>query len=307
MHLLREGQFNVATTFLDEAKEGNSRDLYATGLRSPTPHFEASPSQWEERSGALQKRFEVMYHILDELRVHHNLNPAIAWARENSDVLERRGSNLEFNLCRLRFVSLFLEDPDEGSGLDETSQMQYRIMRAGAYAREALEPFKGRYIHEIYQLVGAMAYWQNIPDSPYSAIFDLETAWDDVCTSFTREFCSLLGLSPSSPLYIACTAGAIALPVLAKVKTIMRTRRTEWTTQEELPVEIPLPPEFSFHSIFVCPVSKEQATDSNPPMMLPCGHVLCKESLNNVSRSSRFKCPYCPIESHPRDARKVFL
>ncbi len=31
-----------------------------------------------------------------------------------------------------------------------------------------------------------------------------------------------------------------------------------------------------FYSIFACPVSKEQSSEENPPMMLPCGHVLCK-------------------------------
>lgn len=72
-------------------------------------------------------------------------------------------------------------------------------------------------------------------------------------------------------------------------------------------VEIPLPPSYLFHSIFVCPVSKEQTTDQNPPMMMPCGHVIAQESLQRLSKGSKFKCPYCPNESHPRDARKVFL
>ena len=34
--------------------------------------------------------------------------------------------------------------------------------------------------------------------------------------------------------------------------------------------------EFVFHSIFACPVSKDQSTRDNPPMLLPCGHVLCR-------------------------------
>jgi len=52
-------------------------------------------------------------------------------------------------------------------------------------------------------------------------------------------------------------------------------------------VEIPLPPSFLFHSIFVCPVSKEQATDANPPMMMPCGHVIAKESIEKISRGNK--------------------
>jgi hypothetical protein len=57
----------------------------------------------------------------------------------------------------------------------------------------------------------------------------------------------------------------------------------------------------------VCPVSKEQTTDANPPMMMPCGHVIAHESLEKLSKGGRFKCPYCPSESHIRDARKVVL
>jgi predicted RNA-binding Zn-ribbon protein involved in translation (DUF1610 family) len=54
------------------------------------------------------------------------------------------------------------------------------------------------------------------------------------------------------------------------------------------------------HSIFSCPVSKEPATAGNPPMMLPCGHVLASASLHKLARGSRtvrFKCPYCPVET----------
>ena len=42
-------------------------------------------------------------------------------------------------------------------------------------------------------------------------------------------------------------------------------------------------------------------------MLMPCGHVICKESLDRISKGARFKCPYCPSESSPQQARKVFL
>ncbi|KAF2246600.1 hypothetical protein BU26DRAFT_521053 [Trematosphaeria pertusa] len=308
MHLLREGEFSVASTFIQEA---NRHPPHAEPtLNTPNPYLNES---WEKdiaegtfNSEKLQEQFAEMYHILHELRQEKNLGPAIEWARARSDILEARGSNLEFELCRLQFVCLF-----SGHGTDGEDQLMdgtlHGPLQAWTYARREFGSFQRRYAKEVQKLMGALAYHENVPESPYGNYFSNDTAWEEVATSFTREFCSLLGLSADSPLYIAATAGAIALPHLLKLQSIMEKTRTEWTTQNELPVEIPLPPSYHFHSIFVCPVSKEQSTDQNPPMMMPCGHVIADESLQRLSKGARFKCPYCPSESHPRDAKKVFL
>jgi hypothetical protein len=249
-----------------------------------------------------------MYHILHELREERNLQPAIHWAREHSAELESRGSNLEFELCRLQFMCLFngqiRQDDDSMSDEDETPSGP---LSATAYGRQVFPSFAKRYAREIRELTGAMAYWSNASTSPYTHLFSNASTWDAVASTFTLDFCSLLNLSASSPLFTACTAGSIALPYLLKLQTIMKEKRTEWTTNHELPVEIPLPRSFQYHSIFVCPVSKEQSTEQNPPMMLGCGHVIARESLEKISRGGRFKCPYCPNESHPREARKVVL
>jgi hypothetical protein len=299
MHLLREGQFSVATTFLSEIS--NKKLPAQSGNVEPNSNKGAEALAIDQfQSDGIRDQFTIMYHILQQLREESDLIPAIHWARQNREALESRGSNLEFELCRLQFVWLF-------RGRKEQKASVSGRQAALEYARRDFQAFVPRYLNEVQQLVGAMAFYPNLDDSPYRAIFNNPSAWKDVAHTFTREFCSLLGLSADSPLYIAATAGAIALPTLLKLQTIMKAKRTEWTSQNELPVEIPLPPSYLFHSIFVCPVSKEQATDQNPPMMMPCGHVIAQESLNRLSKSGKLKCPYCPNESQPRDARKVFL
>ncbi|KAJ6080329.1 hypothetical protein N7467_010082 [Penicillium canescens] len=303
MHLLREGQFAVAATFLSEIAE-HKMDTPTQQTNESASVSTSDPANLldldEVPSTEIRKQFASMYYILQQLQEHKNLLPAIEWSREHRNALEARGSNLEFELCRLQYVWLY-HGGSSGQGGPTGWQ------EALAYARREFHVFIPRYLREVQQLIGAMAYSPNLEASPYASLFNTASAWDDVAHFFTREFCSLLGLSADSPLYIAATAGAIALPTLLKLQTIMRAKRTEWTSENELPVEISLPPSYLFHSIFVCPVSKEQATDENPPMMMPCGHVIAEESLKRLGKSNRFKCPYCPSESHPKDARKVFL
>lgn len=292
LHLLREGLFDVASKFHEEASERQKSQQEAATKLGMDISMEHPLGLDRTLSENMQEQFTKMYQILTELRESHNLQPAIEWARSNSDALEIRGSNLEFELCRLKYIMLFLSGGQ---------------MEALTYAQQEFQHFRGRYLSEIQQLIAAMAFASNLEESPYNTRFNNTASWDQVATSFTREFCSLLELSADSPLYVATTAGAIALPTLLKLQAIQKQKRTEWTSQNELPVETPLPPSYQFHSIFVCPVSKEQTTDQNPPMMLPCCHVIAQESLQKLSKGAKFKCPYCPVESHPKDARRVFL
>lgn len=319
MHLLREGQFSVAATFLREDQEHRQHRNAGAGMTVNRPsridedgddemkRDDGNDDEHEDdlrglHSEDLQDKFSEMYTILAQLK-ERNLVPAIEWARVNNPKLEAKGSNLEFELSKLQFVWLF-KGPSVNGLPDDMSNGQ---MGALAYARQHFGRFQSRHIKDIQQLCCAMVYAPNLEASPYRQIFEIDSAFDDVSTSFTREFCSLLGLSAESPLYVAVTAGSIALPRLIKYTTYMKEKKTEWTTENELAFETPLPPSMIYHPIFVCPVSKEQTTEENPPMMLPCGHVICKESLQNIAKGSRYKCPYCPTEGHLRDAIKITL
>ena len=161
---------------------------------------------------------------------------------------------------------------------------------------------------EIARLMNAFCWIDDMSKSPYSDSFSPHSPhWSHIKTHFREQFCSLLGFSPSSPLSIAVTAGTIALPVLLKMSSIMREKRTEWTSEGELPVEIPLPEQYHFHSIFTCPVSKEQSTEENPPMLLSCGHCLCKNSLMRLGKADgqKIKCPYDPPPPGAREGLMV--
>lgn len=321
MHLLREGQFSVASTFVRESQEHPSSNGISTPQTmsqtvSHTDEDGDDDMKNDEDVGAeeddaemlslhsenLQDKFSEMYKILSELK-NRNLVPAIEWARTHGSQLDGTGSNLEFELSKLQFVWLF-KGPSVNGLPDDMDNGQNGAFK---YARHNFSRFQARHLKEIQQLVGAMVYANNITTSPYRRIFEIDTAFDDVSVSFTREFCSLLGLSAESPLYVAVTAGAVALPRLIKYTTYMKEKKTEWTTENELAFETPLPPSMIYHPIFVCPVSKEQATETNPPMMMACGHVICRESLQRIAKGSGYKCPYCPGSGHLQDALHITL
>lgn len=231
MHLLREGQFSVAATFCTEIADQKAM-VGEEPIVRPSEKASSLLDVDEVPSHEIRKQFSSMYYILHELKENRNLLPAIQWSRENRESLAARGSNLEFELCRLQFVWLY-----HNKSLEPTN-LPGDWMAAIDYARQEFQSFGPRYLPEIQKLLGAMAFIPNIQGSPYAATFNNPTAWDEVSQSFTREFCSLLGLSADSPLYIAATAGAIALPTLLKLQTIMKAKRTEWTTENELPVRI---------------------------------------------------------------------
>lgn len=142
-------------------------------------------------------------------------------------------------------------------------------------------------------------------------------------SAFLNARCSLLGLSTQSPLEQVWVAGAHAEPVLLKYSSMCTATGGRYprpgmaatdtaggssstpsssssaspaqSGPAEVAVELPLPSAFQFHSIFACPVTRQACGRDNPPMLLPCGHVVSKASMDRLaSIRPRFKCPTCP-------------
>lgn len=239
--------------------------------------------------------FSNMYKIVRAIH-ERRLGPAIEWASQKRAELLDRGSNLEFTLHKLEFVRYLVAERDTAAAL--------------AYAQTHLAVFADRYLDEISRLMAAILYVdRGLERSPYADVLTSPT-YEQAHAMFASEFCSLLGLPPQSPLYLAVTTGSIALPILTKMESVMKARGAEWTTSQELPVEIPLPSLLEFHNIFVCPVSKEQTTEENPPMMLQCGHILATNSVRSLGKDNphhMFKCPYCPQETNLAQSRRVYV
>lgn len=155
--------------------------------------------------------------------------------------------------------------------------------------------------------MGSLLFSKRLGNSPYVQYSDPFLA-STLQIQFSREFSQLLGQSFESPLYTCITVGSTALPMIMKLSILMKEKSLEWSQANELPVTLPLLDNQRYHSIFICPVTKEQGTEQNPPMMMLCGHVISRESLTRLSKgsgSSRFKCPYCPGDSTAAQAVQV--
>ncbi|KAF7294981.1 CTLH domain-containing protein [Mycena indigotica] len=276
LHLLRTGQFDTAGVFLQEC----ALDIPAE----------------------LRAQFIDLHRILQALR-NQDVGPALGWVAKNQQFLLSRSSPLEFNLHRSQFIRLLL------------SSHPPNFMQALSYGKECLTAFTDEHQGELMRLYGCMAYLplSKLQTSPYADLaspslhFDLEPL-------FAKEYCASLGMSRQVPLrVVGDIGGGGALARIEKGRKVMRERKSEWSQVDELPIEIPLPPENRYHSIFTCPVSKEQASDVNPPMMMVCGHVVTKDSLHKLSKPTgydadrRVKCPYCPMESNLSSAMRVYF
>eukprot|EP00898_Chlorokybus_atmophyticus_P007707 jgi/Chlat1/7938/Chrsp68S07376 len=273
-HLFREGRFQLGHEFVEEA-----------GVKLP-PDYTAP--------------YLAMYNILAHIQ-RRDLAPALLWAAQHRDQLAKR-SSLEFKLHALQFVQ----------------ELQARgRATALAYARREFGRFALQHLHDIQRLMGCLLWAGRLQKSPYADLLQ-ESHWDYIAQEFMRECCNLAGESYESPLYVTITAGAAALPTLVKLAGVMAAKNTLASknnkptsslmdSEQELPVEIALGREFQFHSIFSCPVSRELGSAENPPMLLPCGHVLCKQSAAKLAKGSTrtFKCPYCPQDTTVAQCKEV--
>ena len=234
-----------------------------------------------------------MKEIMQSLK-NKNVDMALAWAEKNEEQLAKYHSDFKFKLHRLKFLQL----------LEQGSSHQGEALQ---YSRK-FQSFANDYKQEIQQLMGCFLYIkQGLSKSPYASFFS-ENVWEDICTSFSHQACRLIGMSVNSPLVTSFDAGCQALPALVAIKSVIEQRQCSGllTNSEELPIDVDLDNSQHYHSVFACPILRQPTSSKNPPMRLICGHVISKDALEKLTTGTKLKCPYCPVEQLPGEAKQIF-
>ena len=193
---------------------------------------------------------------------------------------------------------------DMGPGQQQTD----KLMEIVKYTTKYLKPFMSKFKSQIRKMMGSFAFINEIEGTKYADLIS-NVHWEHLVQSFVRDFCKIQGLSKESGLFMTLKVGTLGIPKFQKFFKLIKGKEQLFDNKKnEIPIEISLGKDYNFHSIFICPVSREIATKQNPPMLLKCGHCITKSSLNNIVGNAndrpnrRIKCPICPEDIRHNDS-----
>lgn len=232
------------------------------------------------------------------------------WVGKHMDELVRLNSRLPFLVSKLWVLAPYFNLQTDFPGLVAT-------------IREVMGPFYSQSKRDIDSLLTAVCVtrFEATPSSSSADQFvwkdrvkfapttELETAyasilrgddWDEIKELFVKESERILEVPTRNPLFEVFRAGVLTYPQFIQFADCFRKDEAR---EENVGVSLALPDDFNYHSLIVCPVSKEVCTPDNPPVMLTCGHVISDASakklgqaFNDFGAAKKFKCPVCPEE-----------
>ncbi|CAF0751813.1 unnamed protein product [Didymodactylos carnosus] len=269
--LYRQGRISIAKKLIEETKL-NDNELF----------------------NIEQTILEEINYILENIR-EKNLQPALDWCKRNREQLLKTNSLLEFHLHKMRFLQLLIEQNYDDAKMYMWNFSQYIQMNS-----ECEKVVK--------ELMGAFVFSQrDLSKSPYKYLLEPHL-WLQLSDLFVKQAFQQMGLSQDSPLYVVMKTGFSALPALMSIVNAMQnTQVCHILSKDELPIEVDVGQDHRYHSVFACPILRQQTTDLNPPMKLVCGHVISRDALVKLTTQTKLKCPYCPMEQNLSDARRLFF
>ncbi|XP_057560570.1 E3 ubiquitin-protein transferase RMND5B-like [Hippopotamus amphibius kiboko] len=110
-------------------------------------------------------------------------------------------------------------------------------------------------------------------------------------------------MGPWEEVTYCFASGCAALPMLMSIKAAIEQRQCTggWSRK----TEIELGMKCWYHSVFACPILRQQTSHSNPPIKLIRGHVISRDAFNKLINGGKLKCPYCLMEQNPADGKRI--
>ena len=138
-----------------------------------------------------------------------------------------------------------------------------------------------------------------------------EQKWEIAAHTFQHDAYLLENFPVSCPLTLTIGAGCYTIPCLVKMKIVIQQQEKYdvLSKYDELPINIDLVPTLRFHSVFACPILRQQALDiGSQPIRMICGHLIGYESMRKIiSSHGQVKCPYCPLQMHESEIMHIII
>ncbi|WVF70209.1 hypothetical protein IAT40_004998 [Kwoniella sp. CBS 6097] len=274
---------------------------------------------------------EELQHIIISI-LSSNLQPALEWCEANKPFLNSppHPSSLPYHLHRAVFNSLANNDRSAAIAYATANMMSFlptqpvlKLITSCLYTGNDVPQIPSSLASRKHSMNGGLdgnghrEEGMDVAGDKSSGTVEEEKRkerqeeLEELAKMLKDEFCRRYQWPKEDPLEVALDLGSRggALNVIEKARKVMSEHLGPIRTWTDLPIEVPLPPSRRYHSVFVCPVSKEQATESNPPKMLTCGHVIAQESFNRLLKGGRrsAKCPYCPVETSQSVAQRLYF
>ncbi|CBY15153.1 unnamed protein product [Oikopleura dioica] len=243
---------------------------------------------------------------------------SLSWIKLNRDKINP-SSHFEWKIRRCQYCRMLI---DKDSKLEDLISMS-RLMTSSKSEDQGDSDAT-----EVSKLMSALLFRKNLEENKDLSQFvnSFANSIAEICDELISDFSSVHALSQLryEHLMSAHAAGCHALPALVGINSVFEQRNMSLTKvfgndnylsddrPEVLPIEIKLPKRLRYHSVFSCPILREQTTLENPPMRLICGHVISKDARDKLASNSHtqgkiIKCPYCPTEQKADQAQALFI
>ena len=241
--------------------------------------------------------FNGINSICQSLVQDHKTTSCLQWTAENKAFLRKRNSKLEFMLHAQEFVELARER---------------KVSECIGYAKKTLTSFIVSNGDELQKIMGLLAVPSDTSIAKYQELYS-QDRWTEIARVFREDAYSLYGLPHESLLVEHIQAG------LSAIKTPLCGHEQNNNLQStDCPaccvpfnaISAQLPYSHHENSRIVCRITGKLIDDSNPPMILPNGHVystLGLQELEKRSTNGLLKCPITGDEFDQSQIRKCFF